>query len=86
MNYTYQTISESGSFSDPSGTDVHHAANLAFLKWDLSNWIDSHDRVGASPSDACLMVWKGRHSDITDVYPDFILRRGSRGGVVKELC
>ena len=85
-NYTFQTCSESGSFAAPSPTSVAHAANLADLDWHLDNWEDQHDRFGADSADASLMVWRGRLDTVQDQYPDFICRRGPRGGMVRELC
>lgn len=86
MIYTLQTISESGSFAAPEGTDVRHASSLADLRWHLDNWSDEHGRVGADESNASLLVWKGRLDDVTDLYPDFIVRLGPRGGLVRESC
>jgi hypothetical protein len=82
--YTLQQCSESGSFAAPSGTNVYHAANLADLDWYLDNWEEQHDRVGSDSAGAQLLVWRGRLDDVTDVYPDFLCRRGPRGGLIRE--
>lgn len=84
--YTAQTVSESGSFSCPSPTNVSHCAGLADLDWTLDHWEDQHSLVGSDPADASLIVWRGRLSNVQDLYPDFICRRGKRGGLVRESC
>jgi hypothetical protein len=84
--YTYQTISESGSFSSPEGADVGHARNKRDLRRALERWQDSHDRVGSDEQLASLIVWKGELDDVTDVYPDFEVKPGPRGGVRFEPC
>jgi hypothetical protein len=84
--YTAQLCSESGSFAHPEGTQsLRHANNLSDLAWYLENWADQHSRVGSSEHDAYLMVWKGFLKDVTDIYPDFMLKYGPRMGVVREL-
>jgi hypothetical protein len=85
-NYTAQQVSESGSFSQPQGSDVHHAGSLADLDWLLDQWEYQHSLVGSDSSDASLMVWCGKLNNVQDIYPDFICRRGRRGGLVRETC
>jgi hypothetical protein len=84
MNYTYQETSESGSFSQPWGNDVSHASSIKELRHALERWQDSHNRVGSDERDASLVVWKGTLEDVTDVYPEFILKPGPRGGMIRE--
>jgi hypothetical protein len=84
--YTYQTVSESGSFSTPEGSDVEHAQNKRDLCRALERWQDAHDRVGSDEQLASLIVWKGELDDVTDVYPDFEVRTGPRGGARFEIC
>ena len=84
--YTVQTMSESGSFAPPSPTSVYHVTSLADLDWVLEGWEGEHGEVGSDSADASLMVWRGRLNDVQDVYPDFICRRGKRGGLVREAC
>lgn len=86
MRYTFQTVSESGSFAFPNGTDVRHASSLRDLRWFLDSWMDEHDRVGSDSRDAHLMVWRGHLEDVTDQYPDFELRLGPRGGAIRCAC
>ena len=87
MKYTYQENSESCSFASPEGSDVGHATSLPGLRRALERWQDSHERVGSDEKDASLLVWKkAHHDDVTDMYPDFILRPGPRGGVIFETC
>ena len=84
MNYTYQTISESFSFWNPEGSDVRHASNRNTIKWALDDFVARHEQVGADPSMAQVLVWKGHLNDVQDVYPDFIYRKGPRGGYIIE--
>ena len=86
MKYTYQTVSESHSFAAPEGTDVEHASNLGDLRAALDEWRDEHGNVGTSEEYAQIIVWHGTLDDVTDEYPDFILRPGPRGGMIKESC
>ena len=84
--YTYQTVSESGSFGSPEGSDVEHARNKRDLRRALERWQDAHDRVGSDEQLASLIVWKGEFDDVTDVYPDFEVKPGPRGGARFEGC
>jgi hypothetical protein len=84
-NYTYQQHAESGSWAHPQGDDVRHASSLDQLNGALIDWADT---VGLYDDEHCasIMVWRGVHDNITDLHPDFILRLGPRGGVLRELC
>lgn len=85
MKYTYQEISESGNWSMPQPEDVHHASSKKELRRALEGWADQNERYN-DRRDASLMVWKGTHEDVTDLYPDFVLKVGPRGGAIFELC
>lgn len=85
MNYTYQEISESGNWSMPDGKDVHHAKSKRELRDALERWGDQNERYN-DRKDASLRVWKGTLDDITDIYPDFDLKFGPRGGVIVDPC
>jgi hypothetical protein len=78
MNYTYQTHTESGCFASPQPDDVQHATSKAELRRALECWADTVDRYSDEP--ATLIVWHGKHADITDLYPSFECRLGKRGG------
>jgi hypothetical protein len=80
MRYTAQLISESGSFGHPSGTDIEYAKGLDGLKELFDYWQRQHDIVGSDRADACMLVWIGYIDDTTDVYPDFEVSAGIRGG------
>lgn len=80
MNYTYQTHTESGSFACPEPDDVQHASSKAELRRALERWADTVARYSEEP--AALMVWHGKHADITDLYPSFEATLGKRGGFV----
>ena len=79
MNYTYQLVSDSGSFCAPRGRDVEHGTKKDAASI-LDHWKDDHYRAGADPAGASLLAWKGRHDDVTDLYPDFEVKAGPRGG------
>lgn len=79
--YTYQTLSDSGSFAAPAGDNVHHCRAIVQLKAAFEDWARVHRRVGAPDDCAVVRVWIGNLVDVTDVYPDFDLMRGPRGGV-----
>lgn len=85
MNYTYQEISESGNWSLPGGTDVHHATSKRQLRNALERWADTNDRYN-DRRDAWLRVWAGHLGDVTDVYPEFDVKEGPRGGMVIDPC
>jgi hypothetical protein len=86
MSYTVQLVSESGSFAAPYGDDVEHCNSLKELDALLDYWEGQHDRVGSDSTAASLLVWKGKLEDVTDAYPDFEVKRGKRGGLVKSPC
>ena len=84
MNYTYQEWSESGSFANPhDGKDIKHATSMRQLRHAMERWADLHDDY-ADARDATIRVWRGHLEDVTDVYPDFDLKIGPRGGIVRE--
>lgn len=87
MKYTYQELSNSGSFASPYGRDVKYVRNKAELLRAFNEWCIAHWRVGSSASDAVLRVWKGDWlPDVTDIYPDFDITEGKRGGVAIVPC
>jgi len=86
MNYTYQTMSESGSFSSPEGTDVQHATSKRQLRNALERWQDTHSRVGSDECQASLLVWRGTHEDVTDMYPDLEVATGPKMGARFNRC
>jgi hypothetical protein len=83
MHYTYQTCSDSGSFSAAHDDECEHATNLRGLHFALENWQETHDRVGSDRQLAYLTVWRGRLEDVTNVDSAFVLRSGPRGGIVR---
>ena len=85
-SYTVQLNSLSGSFASPWGNDVRHACGLSDVRETLQDWADEHDTVGAERTDAHALVWHGTHDDVTDLYPDFELTIGPRGGIRREAC
>jgi hypothetical protein len=78
MNYTFQTYTESNCFAAPESTDVKHATSKAQLRRALERWADTVARYAEEP--ASLLVWHGKHNDITDLYPSFEATLGKRGG------
>jgi hypothetical protein len=85
MICTVQTNSLSGSFASPWGTDVR-ITDLRGAYDLLRDWADEHDRIGAEPTDAHMLVWRGAHDDVTDLYPDWELTIGPRGGIRRQPC
>ena len=85
-HYTIQLHSLSGSFASPWGNDVRHASSLSKVHGLLEDWADAHCTVGAEATDAHALVWYGEHEDVTDLYPDFELTIGPRGGIHRQLC
>lgn len=86
MHCTIQLNSLSGSFASPSGTDVIRCATISDARAELDDWADEHSRFGADRSDAHALVWVGHHVDITDLYPDWELTIGPRGGIRRSRC
>lgn len=78
--YTVQTLSESGSFSQPEGTDVLYASKKTDIERILWEWREDHRGVGADPDSAYLYAWSGDLDDVTDKYPDWHAFIGRRGG------
>jgi hypothetical protein len=85
MKYTAQLISESGSFGQPYGTDIEYADGIEGLKELFDYWMCQHDKVGSDRADAKMLVWIGYIDDTTDIYPDFEVSAGIRGGFHKVL-
>ena len=78
MKYTYQYISQSGSFVAPYPNDVQYASSRADLERALNYWEDQHWRCGSDRTYACLWVAVGIHDSME--YPDWIAYHGPRGG------
>ena len=81
MKMTYQTVSGSGSFGAPYGTDVEFGT-----KKDASDilyrWIREHDAVGSDSALAELWAFIGNRPDVEGMEPDYVVSRGIRGGTV----
>ena len=83
--YTFQKVSNSGSFAAPDGRQgLCRSSNKRDAGLFMGNWRASHRNVGADERDAELLVWCGRHRDVTDLYPDYRIVSGPRGGLVWE--
>jgi hypothetical protein len=80
MRVTIQNYSDSGNWSTPKGTDcikcdsIKDALDTDFYKWVLTVSRFSDER------DAKALVWKGHHDDVTDLYPDYEITVGTKGG------
>ena len=87
-SFTLQRVSESGSFSMPSGRDLIWVYTMKEAASIHQKWMREHERVGADPSAARVLVWKGHLDDVSDAYPSFMLRRakGKRGWTLVEDC
>lgn len=90
MIYTYQTYVN--GYSSPEGTDVEHAASLTELRGILESERNRAERYGAAyesedmPGGVQLLVWIGALGNVADVYPDFKLVFGPRGGIHRVPC
>ena len=90
MKYTYQTYVN--GYSSPEGAEVGYATSLTELHGILESERDQAERYGAAyesedmPGGAQLLVWIGHLEDITDIYPDFRLVFGPRGGILRGPC
>ena len=82
MIYTAQTFANNGSWAVPWGTDsLHHCFNRNDVNSVLETWGDCVAHYDER-NDAYLMVWAcEHHSDVTDLYPDFKVCYGPRGGI-----
>ena len=82
MLYTAQTFADSGNFAAPWGTDsLHHCFNRDDVNSVLDKWGDDVNFTD-DRKDAYLMVWCREHlNDVTDLYPDFKVCYGPRGGI-----
>ena len=82
MIYTVQAFANNGNRAAPDGTEsLNHYSNRAEVNDGLENWGDIVARYD-DRSDAYLMVWcREHHSDVTDLYPDFKVSYGPRGGI-----
>ena len=81
MIYTIQLFTESWSFANPEGTDVHIVTSKEGIQSHLQTWAMEHAQVGADPSQAYAWVFKGPVPDVQEMYPDFVARLGPRGGL-----
>ena len=86
MIYTAQRIAANGNWNVPAGDEsLCHCDNRADVNDSLDYWADMVGRLNPR-EDAFLMVWAGEHhSDVTDLYPDFRVSYGPRGGIRWEL-
>ncbi len=84
MKYTYQRISDSGSFSSPYPDDVEHASSKRELARALDRWADEHDRCGVDREAAFLNIWVGHHDHANPNGFDLFAYEGRRGGFVME--
>jgi len=82
MIYTYQTWTDSWSFANPEGNDVRHASSIKQLRAALQSWADTVQQYSDEP--VRLIVWISDYNDVTDLYPDFELVLGPRGGIVRH--
>jgi len=82
MIYTAQAFANNGNWAAPWGVDsLHHCANRSEVNTVLEDWGDEVNRYD-NRVDAYLMVWCSKHhSDVTDLYPDFRVSYGPRGGI-----
>ena len=82
MLYTVQAFANNGNWAAPDGTEsLNHYSNRVEVNDGLKDWGDIVARYD-DREDAYLMVWcREHHSDVTDLYPDFKVSYGPRGGI-----
>ena len=80
MKWIFQECSESGSFANSD--EAFKTDSRAEVERFFKDWAKQHNRVGADPKDASLLVFKRERGD----YPDFIVKYGPRGGIIWERC
>ena len=82
MIYTAQRMAANGNWTAPWGDEsLCHCDNRAEVNESLDYWADMVGRFNPR-EDAYLMVWCHKHySDVTDLYPDFKVSYGPRGGI-----
>ena len=83
--YTAQRLAANGNWSAPAGDQsLCHCDNRADVNESLEYWASMVGRYD-NPRDAYFIVWAGKHySDVTDLYPDFKVYFGPRGGICWE--
>ena len=85
MKYTFQIYVN--GYALPQGSEVGHASNKEEIYDEMRSARDEALRYGAAyesednKGGATARVWTGHLSDITDVYPDFDVVFGPRGGL-----
>ena len=82
MIYTAQAFADNGNWAAPDGTEsLYLRDNREGVNRVLDTWGNCVGRYD-NRRDAYLMVWAGKHySDVTDLYPDFKVSYGPRGGI-----
>ena len=82
MLYTAQTIANNGNWTAPDGTEsLYLRDNREGVNRVLETWGDCVAHYD-DRKDAYLMVWCREHlDDVTDLYPDFKVSYGPRGGI-----
>ena len=85
MIYTAQTFCNTGNFAGPDGRQsLHHCDNRQQVNNVLDKWSDEVNFID-DPRYTYLMVWCSEHlEDVTDLYPDFKVSYGPRGGICWE--
>lgn len=80
MKYTVQLFADSGNWATPAPDDVRHCNSKADVAWHVDNWADTVERLNDRQCVTAL-VWKGKYDDVTDLYPDYEITIGPRGGI-----
>ena len=84
MIYTAQRLANTGNWAAPAGDDIEslcHCCSRADVNESLEGWADTVGRLDPREV-AYFIVWTGEHySDVTDLYPDFKVSYGPRGGI-----
>lgn len=70
----------------PEGNDVEHFSSLQDAKDALWRRADFDPYYPCQDESAEMVIWRGTLTDVTDLYPDYRLYVGPKGGIKKETC
>jgi hypothetical protein len=80
MKVTIQLYAESGNWATPTGEDCIKCESLKdALDNHFCHWVSEVSRFDDEQC-AKALVWFGHYDDVTDLYPDYEIVVGPRGG------
>ena len=84
MRYTAQYFG--ANLALPEGTEVEYFDSLQSAKNAFWRRTDFDPQYPCQDNSAEMLLWKGMLLDVEDLYPDYRLYIGPKGGVNKEDC